>query len=463
MISGSDWQEVSRRPRTALAKLCLSVCALAAAGCSDATDHSDCGSVYGGDTSLTTWWRPVVTEEGQAQQSLVDGYLRCSGGAVTIEAAPNDKEKTLLIYEQQDRHLLLVNGLTDIDRLECTATRGSGLFALQDMDGLRWNDRIPGLLQPYVRPCFGERTNQLFAIPVGLHTLNRTLVNREFSERFTAPDLSLDDFVAALERTAAELQAKPIVMPKDVSKSYLLVENMMVAVAGKQYRDFWNLSRRTRSEDDIDMKPFEDTLDYAERLLPYIEFVDADDKMAAVMDRVCNGKAALTVSADWVDPTNYCGDQLVSAPFPGTARYDVFAFDAFAVDYSTTAADAATGRFLPKGAVEYAWLKAVTSAEVQAEYARLKRSKPLVKADATGKTVALGDDELFAPGVTPLPGLLLVVEHSTFARFSEKIDDYLATPRTDPEAVANGRQVLTGYVLEQLCNATSCKPPSIPN
>src|SRR5690606_20530551 len=131
-------------------------------------------------------------------------------------------------------------------------------------------------------------------------------VNREFSERFTAPDLSLDDFVAALERTAAELQAKPIVMPKDVSKSYLLVENMMVAVAGKQYRDFWNLSRRTRSEDDIDMKPFEDTLDYAERLLPYIEFVDADDKMAAVMDRVCNGKAALTVSADWVDPTNYC-------------------------------------------------------------------------------------------------------------------------------------------------------------
>src|SRR5690606_16604409 len=177
-----------------------------------------------------------------------------------------------------------------------------------------------------------------------LHTLNRTLVNRRFAEQFTTPDLSLDGFVAALERTAAELQAKPIVIQKNVSKSYLLIENMMVAVAGPQYRDFWNLSRRTQSQADIDMKPFEDTLDYAERLLPYIEFVDGDD--AAVMERVCSGKAALTVSADWIDPNNYCGDQLESAPFPGTAQYDVFAFDAFAVDYSTTAADTETGRFL---------------------------------------------------------------------------------------------------------------------
>src|SRR5690606_32732614 len=121
-----------------------------------------------------------------------------------------------------------------------------------------------------------------------------------------------------------------------------------------------------------------------------------------------------------------------------------------------------TGRFLPKHAAEYAWLKAVTSVDVQADYARLKRSRPLVKADSAGNTVALRDDELFAPGVTPLPGLLLVVEHSSFVGFSERIDDYFATPRTDPEAVTISRQGLTTYVIEQLCLATSCKPVPTP-
>lgn len=463
MAGGSDeWQRVSEHRRGAVAKLCAGLCAFTTLSCSDATDRSDCGSVYGGDTSLTTWWRPVVTEEGQAQQSLVDGYLECSGGRVSVEPAPADKENTLRVYEDQDRHLLLVNGLTDIDRLECTAQRGSGLFALKDMDGLSWNDRIPTFLQPYVRPCLGAKTHQLFAIPVGLHTLNRTLVHERFAAQFASQDLTLDGLVAELERAALQLGAKPIVVPDNIERSYLLVENIMVAVAGERYREFWDLDRRTRAESDIDMTPFMETLDYADRLLPYIEFVGGDDPTKATMERVCAGQAAFTVQADWVDPATYCEDTLISAAFPTTGQYSVFAFDAFAVDYSTETAASDSGRFLPERAPEYAWLKAVTSAQVQAEYAKLKRSKPLVKMDAAGNTVALDESELFGPHVTPLPGLLLVVEHATFKTFGSQIEAYFDTPVTDTEALAQRKTELTTYVHGELCKATSCKPLSTP-
>jgi hypothetical protein len=459
VAGGSDgWHRVSKRRGSALARFCAACCAVATTTCSDATDRSDCGSVYGGDTSLTTWWRAGVSEEGQAQQSLVDGYLKCSRGEVTVEAAPEDKEATLRVYEDQDRHLLLVNGLTDIDRLECTAQRGSGLFALQDMDSLRWNDRIPDFLQPYVRPCLGERTNRLFAIPVGLHTLNRTLIHKNFEQQFASGEVTLDGFVEALAQAADQLQAKPIVLPDNIERSYLLIENLMVAVAGEQYTKFWDLDRRTQAESDIDMTPFMDTLNYTDRLLPYIEFVGGDDPLLATMERVCSGKAALTVQADWVDPANYCDDQLVAAPFPGTAQYNVFSFDAFAVDYSDTAATSDSGRFLPEQAPEYAWLKAVTSAKVQAEYAQLKRSKALVKADAAGNTVAVDAPELFGSDVEPLPGLLLVVEHTTFKAFGAQIAAYLDTPVTDAAALAQRKTELTTYVHGELCKATSCKP-----
>lgn len=461
MTSGSNgWQRVfGRRAASAtLGVVTLATVAFVTSACSDATDKSDCGSVYGGDTSLTSWWRPVVTEEGQAQQSLVDGYLKCSGGEVTVEPAPNDKEATLRVYEDQDRHLLLVNGFTDIDRLECTAQRGSGLFALKNMDSVHWDDRIPSFLQPYVRPCLGEKSGRLFAVPVGLHTLNRTLINANFTKMFGSRELTLDGFVEALALAADELQAKPIVVPDDIERSYLLVENIMVAVAGEHYLKFWDLERRTRAESDIDMSPFIDTLNYADRLLPYIEFVGGDDPTAATMDRVCNGTAALTVQADWVDPANYCGDKLTVAPFPGTAKYDVFAFDAFAVDYSHEAANSESEGFLPEQAPEYAWLKAVTSAEVQADYSKLKRSKALVKTDAAGNTVAMDATELFGSEATPLPGLMLVVEHATFKTFGSQIDAYFDTPSTDSAALTQRKTELTTYVHGELCKATSCKP-----
>lgn len=459
MAGGSHGRHRARkRPLVALPVLW---CGLSGAvvGCSSAVNHSDCASVYGGDTSLTTWWRPVVTEEGLAQQSLVDGYLRCSGGEVTVEPAAADKEETLFVYEEQERHLLLVNGLTDIDRLECTPNRGSGLFALKDMDGLRWDDRIPTFLQPYVRPCLGEKANRLYAVPVGLHTLNRTLINPQFANTFAASDLTLDGFVEALERASQELQAKPIVIPADTQPSYLLVENLMVAVAGERYLEFWNLDRRTQTEAEIDMAPFAATLDYTDRLLPYIEFVEGDDPTRAALARVCDGRAALTVQADWVDAAHYCERELVTAAFPGTSKYSVFAFDAFAVDYSEAqATQAGSGRYLPEGAAEYAWLKAVTSAEVQHEYARLKRSKTLVESDGVGNTVARDQADVFGAGVTPLPGLMLLVEHETFVSFASNIAQYLGTPVADTATLDQRKLDLIDYVHTELCKATSCKP-----
>lgn len=455
----SRWQRNSGR--RGILTLVAAWAALTAAplACSDATDNSDCSSVFGGDTSVLTWWRAVVTAEGQAQQALVDGYARCSGGEVTIEPAADTKEDALQSYESNDKHLLLVNGFSDIDRLECTAQRGSGLFALKDMHGFEWNDRIPTFLQPYVRPCNGSNTNRLFAIPVGLHTLNRTLVNAQFADAFRG-EVTPDAFLDILTTLSEQLGHKPIVVPADIEPSYLLVENIMVAVAGERYRDFWNMARRTNSETDIDMAPFEDTLDYADKLLPFVEFVGKGEAnpTGLAMSKLCNGEAALTVQADWVDPANYCGDKLVAAPFPGTAHYSVFAFDAFAVDYSTEEAggsDAEAG-FLPERAPEYAWLKAVTSADVQAEYAKFKGSRLLIKRDASGKTVALTEQELFGDDVTPLPGLLLVVEHTIFKDFRAEIDDYFTTAITDPAALQDRKAALVEYVHDEMCKATTC-------
>lgn len=459
MARVGKWQRGARRRGVLTSVVAWAALAVAPLACSDATDSSDCGSVFGGDTTVLTWWRAVDTAEGQAQQALVDGYARCSDGQVTIEPAADTKEDALQAYESGEKHLLLVNGLSDIDRLECTAERGSGLFALKDMHGFRWDERIPTFLRPYVRPCGGNNVNRLFAIPVGLHTLNRTLINAQYAEAFQG-ELTPDSFLDVLATLSEQLGRKPIVVPSDIEPSYLLVENIMVAVAGERYREFWDMDRRTNSEMDIDMAPFSDTLDYADKLLPYIEFVGEGeaDPTGLTMNKLCSGEAALTVQADWIDPANYCGDRLVAAPFPGTAHYSVFAFDAFAVDYSEEqvgSADAEAG-FLPERAPEYSWLKAITSADVQAEYAKLKRSRLLIKKDAAGKTVALTEQELFGEDVTPLPGLLLVVEHSIFKDFKDEINGYFTMPNTDPAALEARKSALIDYVHEEMCKATSC-------
>lgn len=460
--SSSHGSRRGERPGPGATGLALGVTTLITVGCSDATTHSDCGSVFGGDTSMVTWWRAVVTAEGQAQQALVDGYASCSGGQVTVEPAADNKDDALRSYEDQDKHLLLVNGLSDIDRLQCTADRGSGLFALHDLDSFRWNDRIPKVLDPYVRPCHGADTGRLFAVPVGMHSLNRTLINKDYAATFARDDLTPESFLDTLAKLAAGGMTRPIAVPSNIEPSFLLVENIMVAVAGERYRDFWNMNRHTNSRDEIDMSPFVATMDFADKLLPYIEFVQGDDSdpNLLTMTKVCNGEAALTVMADWVDPNNYC-DSLVSAPFPGTSQYDVFAFDAFAVDYSTALAasseDAAAG-YLPEQAPEYSWLKAVTSAEVQARYAELKRSRVLTKKDSSGNTVARSEDELFGPNVTPLPGLLLVVEHSTFEDFRDFLGAYLNTPPTDTTALEERKAAVVNYVHTELCVATDCEP-----
>jgi hypothetical protein len=432
--------------------------------CSDATDHSDCGSAYGGDTSLMTWWRPGASAESNAQDRLVEGYLRCSGGQVTVESSLGDKEAALRINEAEQKSLLLVNGLADIDRLQCTADRGTGLFALHDLDRVRWQNRIPHFLLPYVRPCGGEDQGRLFAVPVGLHTLNRVVLAPTHSDSLLQGASTPSDFLSWLERRAAEGMAKPIAVPANIEPSFLLVENIMVAVAGERYQEFWNLNRRTESRSDVDMQPFEDALDFADRLLPFIEYVEADgerDALAASMHKVCTGEAALSVQADWFDPADFC-EGLVPAPFPGTAKYEVFGFDAFAVDHSDASADLDAPAYLARGSSEYAWLKAATSLEVQTAYAREKHSRVLVELDADGNSVALQSEDLFGPDVTPLPGLLLVVKHSSFETFGDEIDAYMKDPPEDEQERTARRAQLVTYVHDQLCSLTACRPSAVP-
>jgi hypothetical protein len=434
--------------------------ALANVACSDATTHSDCGSIHGGDTSLITWWRPGdTTAEGAAQQQLIDGFLTCSGGSVVVEVAEGDKERALVASEASEKRLLLVNGMSDIDRLHCTATRGTGLFALHDLHGLRWQDRIPNFLAPYVRPCGGEDRGRLFAVPIGLHTLNRVVLNRTSSAGWEDAQRSPPAFLEWLQERVDAGMPKPIVVPEDVELSYLLVENIMVAVAGDRYRDFWDMTRKTFDRKDIDMAPFEAALDLADDLMPFVEFVPAEVGRTSIdtaMAKVCSGEAALTVQADWTNPADHCGG-LVTAPFPGTSSYEVFAFDAFAVDHAADRQDPDNPAFLMPGAPDYAWLKAATSLQVQAAYAKAKHSRVLVRQDAQGNSVALQDVDLFERGVTPLPGLLLAVKHSYFNGFNEVIDAYLRSDSPDEAERARLRTELVTYVHDELCMATTCK------
>lgn len=459
----NEWTRAATWKRVARCPLWFGLALSGSAACSDATDHSDCGSAYGGETSLMTWWRLGETAEGSAQQKLLDGYLTCSGGTVRVESAEGDKEAALRINEIEEKHLLLVNGLSDIDRLHCTADRGTGLFALHDLDSIKWRDRIPGFLMPYVKPCGGEDQGRLFAVPIGLHSLNRIIVASSHAAALTAKGLTPQAFLEWLQAQAASGMPKPIVIPDNIEPSFLLVENIMVAVAGDRYREFWNMNRNTQSPNDIDMTPFQTALDYADALLPYIEYVaaaDGQDALTRTMSRVCNGGAALTIQADWLDAADSC-DGLVAAPFPGTAGYDVFSFDAFAVDHSRANEDPKSPAFLARGSSEYAWLKAATSLQVQTQYADEKHSRVLVKLDGNGNSVALDDDEVFAPDVTPLPGLLLVVKHSSFERFGSEIDDYFKHHPADPNQRSVLKSKLVTYVHNEMCELTSCKPTPV--
>jgi hypothetical protein len=410
-----------------------------------------------------TWWRLGDTAENNAQQKLVDGYLTCSGGTVRVESAEGDKEIALQTNEFEEKNLLLVNGLADIDRLQCTADRGTGLFALHDLDSIKWHDRIPSFLMPYVRPCGGEDQGRLFAVPIGMHSLNRIVVAQPYSAHLAQPGLTPQTFLEWLRAQADSGMPKPIVIPENIEPSFLLVENIMVAVAGDRYREFWNMNRNTQSPDDIDMTPFQVALDYADELLPYIEYVpaqDGQDALTRTMARVCNGQAALTIQADWLDPADFC-EGLVAAPFPGTASYDVFGFDAFAVDHSTQNEDPNASAFLARGSSEYAWLKAATSLQVQTQYAQEKHSRVLVKLDVNGNSVALDDAELFGPNITPLPGLLLVVKHSSFERFGSEIDGYFKHHPAAPDERTKRKATLVSYVHKELCDLTSCRPTTI--
>lgn len=437
---------------------------LACVACSDATTHSDCGSIHGGDTSLISWWRPGdTTAEGAAQQQLIDGFLTCSGGNVVVEVAEGEKERALRASEASEKRLLLVNGMSDIDRLHCTATRGTGLFALHDLDGVRWQDRIPDFLTPYVRPCGGEDRGRLFAVPVGLHTLNRVVVNQALGSEWERAQSSPEAFLNWLQKRADAGMPKPIAVPEDIELSYLLVENIMVAVAGDRYRDFWDMTRKTFDRDDVDMAPFEDALGLADALMPFVDFVEPEAGRTALdtaMLRVCSGEAALTVQADWTNPADYCAG-LLSAPFPGTGAYEVFAFDAFAVDHVADLEDPENPAFLMRGVPEYAWLKTATSLKVQTAYSKAKHSRVLVRQDAQGNSVALQDVDLFGPDVTPLPGLLLAVKHSYFDGFNRVIGDYLRSSSQDEAERASQRAALVTYVHDELCLATTCKTAPI--
>jgi ABC-type glycerol-3-phosphate transport system substrate-binding protein len=346
-----------------------------------------CGDGSAGDVSLATWWARRG-EFTRPFETLKQGLREESGLEVQLAHKLQSKYYHMLWIDEQ-----LNPATASPERLDVFAANNGS-------DVLRWTpcarspnapstSRLRALNDPALGPLsldwqwmqdnFDHDVldtlgcdNQVYALPVGIHRINTLFYNKRLLMEVGydvdgSGGTPLPTSFEELVRTATDLQRRLDTRPPSNPESSVFVlpqgepwtlslffmENVMLAQAQgtQQYTDYW-------SGTDCDPTLFAAALRSVRRLEPFFGTRSSGEE--AAIQEVNTGHAALLVTGDWAIAE--VDEAVGHIPFPGTGDTFVFTADVFALpDISSSNADNGLH-----------WLRAVTEARVQREYAAQK-------------------------------------------------------------------------------------------
>lgn len=452
------------------------------AGLSLAEGYRTCSA--GGEAVLTTV-PPITLAEHADGVGTEQGSRKQTSSTITLVG----KEATLTALEQQAADLrqtgepgryqgAIVNGGADILRLACHhSTRaleslGPSSIPIARFIGQRTPPELASLVTCPDSDVFGvilglHRLNQLFYNERTLNTLQCDSLDAE-GVRTRTEDAGVPGFLEALQSLADCGISRPLVITSaSGSWSQLLIENLMVAAAGKEgYEEFWGRLSPSRVDSEehetrsgyVNLDPFDRALRLAYDLAPFIQVADdsALRQRIACTDVDSSECGVFFVKGDWVVPDQ--PEYVKAVPFPGSEDVFVYTADVAVVTRHTEP--------LSNTHPMLGWLKAVSSAPVQAEYCANKHCLSVVTSQdgrTRGKTAA----ELFTvegkhlQGVGGLPTYL---PHESFDELDARIARFMeaamaATGKASQESVVPSREppdsagftALSDYVRGEYC------------
>lgn len=377
--------------------------------------------------------------------------------------------------------VMLLNAGADVFRfVDCTAPNEPQL--LRQLPSEPWLSHVPDFLRRLVSCEAAPDPPKLFALPVGVHRLNQLYINQErlqstalawppsTSTGLTASSSTLEQFLKLLGDLQERGCAHPIAIEGDAvwPWSLLLVENIMVGIAGADiYEQFWK-QLPTRGGDTVDLgtiptdvrdatlravnegfTALNQAIDFALQLAPYVQEVSPSPMARVQQPGLCaDGLPIFTVMGDW-EVQNVNSDIVQAVPFPGTEGTYVYTADAFAVPQANTPAAQADN-------TATLWFKVVSDPLIQLRYARLKGSLPLVTEQGTVPT----ERELFGDQ-RAVPGLPGFVPNETFNSFQSEVEALMKaalsqaqTATWDATALVEQRKQLVEYTQDEYCKTT---------
>jgi glucose/mannose transport system substrate-binding protein len=445
---------------------------VSAAACGNIDLAGECGSLASGSTRVGSWWAAECgadpddstgTAEVRARKLLEAEFTSCNPQAeVEPDIYCNKQEMSDDLPRRFDSSsgnmdAVLLNAGSDVLQFTPCGVNGMGtrllpIASLGDPELLA-RPFLPEVLEAV--SCEG----QVYAVPVGLHRLNTLYFNRELltAAGCSASDLRAEDFDAIVEdldrvwvRGTAPSGATCVGTPNPVgtterlrsvlaiatasgdawAASLFVLENLMVSAVGADaYETFWRGHLAAGEEPDV--RQLTSTLDRVARLAQFFtpEELTAHD----AFDAVRSGRAIFTVMGDWHGP-DVAGSDVELMPFPGTEQVTVFTADVFAVPVSSKN---------PSGAA--AWLRTITSREVQERYIPAKGGGPV----RTDMAESLG-------GIVALPGLPTFVPAGSFDLLAQRVARWLRDVREGQRS----DEALLGYIESEYCSLAEarCEP-----
>jgi glucose/mannose transport system substrate-binding protein len=283
------------------------------------------------DAEILSWW--IQRGETDALRALLGVYSQSHPGrqAVRSEAVGGNllahaRLSTRMLHGQPPDTFQVNGG----NALRSWVRRTSSGDQMDPIDFLfaseGWGSVFPVELLDLV-----SHRGRHYAVPLDIHRTNLLFYSpRIFAENGLNPPSTLED----MHSVAEILRARDIVpfalgLRDSWTLSMLTFEAVLVGEAGHEYYRAFCAGRRRAS--DVELKR---ALAHVGRILDYANEDAREMGWEGALDRVGEGRAAMTITGDWGKgylTTKGClvGEQFAMVPSPGPSRAFVFATDVF--------------------------------------------------------------------------------------------------------------------------------------
>lgn len=298
-------------------------------------------------------------------------------------------------------------------------------------------DDTPGVLRDVLVRIACQGQKEVPAVPLMMHRLNRLYYNRQKLEALGLTEESVrtwEGFTATLEQAAEGGMATPLVVNQDDdSWSQLVLENMLLAIAGQdEYEAFW----RGR----LAKEAAPTTFPALEAALAALRSIAARTTQApSALDAVARGDALFTTAGDWVAPTDGVGE----TDFPGTGAYYLYTLDVAVIPTNAPNVDGAR-----------ALLRSLTYAPNNIKIAEAKGAQPLTSVYFGAETAT-----------TLVPSVPVLVDSAYFEDLNEHVER-IWRDSADPAKADGIAQELLDTITADYCKLDEARcfgaPPAEP-